>query len=187
MVQIRDKSMTSDFTLESILYSKKKEDLLKIAKRLDFWISPNVTKSKVAVRLAVDMLSDTIEIVTRLSKSELLLLDEFLKAGPNTYIEKKERKTEYMLQKWGLVVTYEDTMKGKWYMLMPDEVREALHKIAEPYISLAKEGRKGPTAKELRMISMFSGLLGHNDFTVVGNTVINHRSYNTSDNSSDNS
>ncbi len=69
MVTIPDKNMTSDFTLESILYSKKKEDLLKIAKRLDFWISPNVTKAKVASRLADAMLKSPIDIVTRLSKT----------------------------------------------------------------------------------------------------------------------
>lgn len=184
MVQIEDKTMTSDFSLESILYSKKKENLLKVAKRLDFWISPNVTKAKVAKRLADDMLENPMEIITRLSKSELLLLDEFLKAGSNAYIEKKPRKTEYMLQKWGLVVTYDDIENNKWYMLMPDEVREALIKVAEPYITLAKEGKKGPSAKELRMMSMFSDLLGHNDFTIIGKTVINHRTT-SSDSSSD--
>ena len=139
--------MTSDFSLESILSSKKKDDLLKIAKRLDFWISPNVTKAKVVERLSDAILSNPLEIVTRLSKSELLLLNEFIEAGPNAYIEKKERKTEYMLQKWGLVVTYVDTAKSKWHMLMPDEVREVLKEYAEPHIALAKEGKKGPTAK----------------------------------------
>ena len=167
--------MTSDFSLESILYSKKKDDLLKIAKRLDFWISPNVTKAKVAERLSDAILSNPLEIVTRLSKSELLLLNEFIEAGPNVYIEKKERKTEYMLQKWGLVVTYIEIVKSKWHMLMPDEVRESLKEYAEPYIALAKEGKKGPSAKELRMMSMLSDLFDHNDFTIVGNTVLNKR------------
>lgn len=102
-------------------------------------------------------------------------MDEFLTAGPNGYIEKKAHQTDYMLQKLGLVVTYDDYANSKWHMLMPDEVREALKEVAEPYIALAKEGKKGPSAKELRMMSLFSDLLGHNDFSIVGNTVINHR------------
>lgn len=56
-----------------------------------------------------------------------------------------------MLQKWGLVFTNEDEAAGKWYLLMPDEVREALEECARPYIALAKEGKPLPAAKELRM------------------------------------
>lgn len=185
MVTILDKNMTSDFSLESILYSKKKEGLLKIAKCLDFWISSNVTKAKVASRLAAAMLESPIDIVTRLSKTELLLLEEFLTGGPNAYIEKKARKTDYILQKLGLVVTYDDYANNKWHMLMPNEVREALKEDAEPYIALAKEGKKGPSAKELRMISLFSDLLGHNNFSIIGNTVINYHVPSTNDNTAD--
>lgn len=91
-----------------MLYVKTKDDLLKVAKRLDFWISPNVSKVKMVNRLAEAILSEPIEVVSRLSKTELLLLGELIVADPNAYIEKKMRKTPYMLQKWGLVLTYED-------------------------------------------------------------------------------
>ena len=50
-----------------------------------------------SVRLAAGMLEEPIEIVSRLSKTELLLLEELIKAGPNNYVEKKLRKTFYML------------------------------------------------------------------------------------------
>lgn len=40
-ITIKNKDFTSAQNLASILYVMKKEDLLKIAKRLDFWISPN--------------------------------------------------------------------------------------------------------------------------------------------------
>lgn len=40
-ITIKNKDFTSAQKLASILYVMKKEDLLKIAKRLDFWISPN--------------------------------------------------------------------------------------------------------------------------------------------------
>ena len=58
---------------------------------------------------------------------------------------------------------------------MPDEVREALATVSKSYIGLAKEGKKGPTAKDLRMASFMADLLGHTDFTIVDGIVINHR------------
>ena len=67
---------------------------------------------------------------------------------------------------------------GKQYLLMPDEVREALSKVSSSYIVLAKEGRKGPSAKDLRMASAVASLLGHSDFTIIDGVVINHRANN---------
>lgn len=175
MVTIKDKSFKSAQKLSSILYVMKKDALLKIANRLDFYVSPNITKDKIASRLAASMLAEPIEIVSRLSKTELLLLEELINAGPDTYLEKKLRKSPYMLQKWGLVLTHEDEVNGKWYLLMPDEVREALSTVAASYIAMAKEGKKGPSAKDLRMASFMTDLLGHTDFTIVDGIVINHR------------
>lgn len=181
MVTIKDKSFKSAQKLSSILYVMKKDALLKIANRLDFYVSPNITKDKIASRLAASMLAEPIEIVSRLSKTELLLLDELINAGPDTYVEKKLRKSPYMLQKWGLVLTHEDEVNGKWYLLMPDEVREVLSTVAASYIAMAKEGKKGPSAKDLRMTSFMADLLGHTDFTIVDGMVINHRSHNPKD------
>ena len=181
MVTIKDKSFSSAQKLSSILYVMKKDELLKIAKRLDFYISPNITKDKIASRLAAGMLAEPIEIVSRLSKTELLLLEELINAGSDTYIEKKLRKSFYMLQKWGLVLTYEDDVNGKWYLLMPDEVREALASVSASYIAMAKEGKKGPSAKDLRMASFMADLLGHTDFTIANGMVINHRPDNSND------
>lgn len=171
-ITIKNKNFSSAQKLASILYVIKKEDLLKIAKRLDFWISPNVSKDKTATRLAEAILSNPIEVVSRLSKTELLILEEILDAGPNAYIEKKLRKTPYMLQKWGLVLTYEDEAAGKWYLLMPDEVRQAMEECARPYIALAKEDKPRPSAKELRLRSVLTDLLGTDDFTLVNSMVI---------------
>lgn len=75
----------------------------------------------------------------------------------------------------GVVLTYEDEANGKQYLLMLDEVRDALGKVGASYIAMAKEGRKGPSAKELRMASMMANLLGHTDFSIVDGMVINHR------------
>lgn len=175
MVTIKDISFASNQKLSDILYVMKKDELLKIAKRLDLYVSPNVTKDKVANRLAASMLEEPIEIVSSLSKTELLLLEELIKAGPDSYLEKKWRKSLYMLQKWGLVLTYEEGAYDRQYLLMPDEVRKALASVSSDYITMAKEGKKGPSAKELRMASMMADLLGHTDFTIVDDMVINHR------------
>lgn len=175
MVTLPDKTFKSSLKFADILYVMKKDELLKIAKRLDFNVSPNINKDKVASRLADSMLAEPIEIVSRLSKTELLLLEELLNAGPNTYVEKKWRKSLYMLQKWGLVLTFEDEPNDRQYLLMPDEVREALASVSSTYIALAKDGKKGPSAKELRMASAMASILGHTDFSIIDGVLINHR------------
>lgn len=158
-ITIPNKDFKSTIKLADILYVKTKEDLLKIANRLDYWISPNVTKAKIDQRLAASILDEPLEVVSRLSKTELLLLEELIEVGPDKYVEKKMRKTPYMLQKWGLVLTYEDEENGKWHLLMPDEVRTALNEYAPAYISLAKEGYQCPSAKEVRMRGALASLL----------------------------
>lgn len=180
MVTIQNTDFHSNVALARILECKTKEAMSKIANRLDLYVSPNIAKAKMATRLADGMLENPIEIVSRLSKTELLLLEEFLNAAPGTYIVKKQRKVQYMMQKWCLILTYEDTPNGKWHMMMPDEVRDALAPVAPAYIELAKAGVKGPSAKELRMRSFMADLLGHDDFTIHGNMVINHRPGNSS-------
>lgn len=175
MVTIPNTDFKSNIPLADVLYCKTKESMLKIANRLDLYVSPNIAKAKMAIRLADAMLSNPIEIVSRLSKTELLLLEEFLVGDKGTYIVKKSRKAQYMLQKWCLILTYEDTASGKWHLLMPDEVYDSLREVAFPYIEMAKAGQKGPSAKELRMRSFMADFLGHNDFTIQGNMVINHR------------
>lgn len=175
MICIPNKDFSSDVELARVLYSSTKEKMSKIANRLDLYVSQNIAKEKMARRLADEILSNPIEVVSRLSRTELLLLEEFINADANQYVEKKIRKSEYMLQKWGLVLTYEDLADNKWYLLMPDEVREALASQAAPYIALAKEGKKGPSAKELRMASFMADFLGHTDFTIADGIVINHR------------
>lgn len=123
---------SSDITLAAILASTKKDNILKVCKKLDLYVSPNLRKDETARRLAQEILETPEAVLCALSKTELKLLDEFVQAAPNTYIVRKQRKTPYMLQKLGLVVTYEETAatpKGvgtTWHMLMPDEVRTAL-------------------------------------------------------------
>ena len=110
-----------------------------------------------------------------------MLSEELINVGKDTYVEMKLRKSPYMLQKWGLVLTFEDESNGKWHLLMPDEVREALATISTSYITIAKEGKKGPSAKDVRMVSFMADLLGHTDFTIGDGMVINHRPANPKD------
>lgn len=146
MVTIAYTNFYSNQSLAAILAVKTKEALDKIAERIDLYVSPNIAKAKMVSRLAEEILSNPIEVVSRLSKTELLLLEEFLTAGKDTYIIKKARKSEYMLQKWCLVLTLEDEASGKWHLHMPDEVRDSLRTVAQPYIEMAKVGQKGPSA-----------------------------------------
>lgn len=60
------------------------------------------------------------------------MLDNLINVGPDTYVE----KNPYMLQNWGLVLTYEDEVNSKWHLLMPDVVREALARVGTSYIEI---------------------------------------------------
>ena len=55
-----------------------------------------------------------------------------------TVCVRKARKMPYKLQKFGLVVTYIDEVKGEWHMLMPDAVREAFAPCYRDYLDMAE-------------------------------------------------
>lgn len=158
MITIQNTTFTSDISLTSILNVKTKVQMLEICKKLDLYVSPNIKKEETARRLAAEILDNPIEVLSRLCKAELQIVDEFVKGGPNTYVTRKSRKTEYKLQKFCLVLTHIDDVKGEWHMLMPDSVRDSLAVSLPFYLDLAMKGVKAPSAKELRMMSMLEGL-----------------------------
>jgi len=64
--------------------------------------------TETARRLADEMFEYPEAILCALNNTELQLLDEIIKAGAgaNAYVSRKQRKMSYMLQKFGLVATY---------------------------------------------------------------------------------
>mgnify|MGYP003179025467 CR=1 FL=1 len=73
--------------------------MLKACDKLDLYVSPNLKKDETARRIAQEMLDNPIEILSRLNKQELQIVDEFVKGDANTYVVRKMRKTQYKLQK----------------------------------------------------------------------------------------
>jgi hypothetical protein len=106
------------------------------------------------------MLNNPIEILSRLNKQELQMVDEFVKGDANTYVVRKMRKTQYKLQKLYLVATYEDKETLEWHMLMPSELTKALTTSLNFYLDMANKGIKAPSAKQLRMMSALGQFLG---------------------------
>lgn len=94
-----------------------------------------------------------------LCQSELQLVDKFAKAGANQYIVVKQRKTHYKLQKFALVLTYEDHEHDEWHLLMPDCVRESLATSYPAYLQMAEKGVKAPSPKVLRMMAALQQLM----------------------------
>ena len=82
----------------------------------------------------------------------------FVKGDDSTYVVRKERKIPYILQKYFMVVTYCDDEKGEWHMLMPTELRKSLSDDYKVYLDIALQGKKGPSAKDLRMMSFMKNL-----------------------------
>ena len=146
--------------LSQILYSTTKVEMLKVCKKFDLYVSPNLKKDETARRVAAEVVDNPIEILSRLSKTELQIVDEFVKGDDDTYVIRKERKTPYILQKYYLVVTYCDQTKGEWCMLMPKEVRDSLSANLAFFLDCAMKGIKAPSAKELRMMSVMRDFFG---------------------------
>ena len=84
----------------------------------------------------------------------------FVKGDDSTYVVRKERKIPYILQKFFMVVTYCDEEKGEWYMLMLAELRKTLSDDYKVYLDIALQGKKGPSAKDLRMMAFMKNLYG---------------------------
>ena len=143
-----------------LLNSTTKVNMLKACDKLDLYVSPNLKKDETARRIAQEMLDNPIEILSRLNKQELQMVDEFVKGDANTYVVRKMRKTQYKLQKLYLVVTYEDKETQEWHMLMADELRKTLSSNYKFYLDLAEKGQKGPTAKQLRMMAAMKRIMG---------------------------
>lgn len=163
MITIPDKNFrANEISLAQLLNSTTKVNMLKVLKKFDLYASPNLRKEETSRRIAAEVIANPIEILSRLNKSELQIVDEFVRGGNGTYVVRKQRKTYYILQKYYLVVTYCDDVKGEWHMLMPAEVREALAESLPLFLGCAIKGIKAPSAKELRMMDMLNRLYGEN-------------------------
>lgn len=158
MITIKNTDFTSNIDLAAILMILTKEEMIETSKKLDLYVSPNQKRDKTARRLADEILENPLAVLCSLSKTELQLVDEFVKAGPNKYITRKMRKTCYKLQKYALVLTYEDFEAGEWKMLMPDCVRESLSTSLPAILSIVEKTGKAPKYKDLRMLACLNGL-----------------------------
>ena len=158
MLVIKDTSLTSDIALSAIINCTTKVDMLKICKKLDLYVSPNIKKDETARRLADEIYDNITNLLCNLNKTELELVDEFVNGGPNHYVVRRIRKTSYKLQRYNLVLTYEDKENQKWYMIMPNKLREALSETYKPFLELVKQGKPLPTPKDLRFMSLLNQL-----------------------------
>lgn len=55
-------------------------------------------------------------------------------------------------------MTYCDADHDEWHMLMPSDIRKALSADYKFYFALAMQGKKGPSAKELRIMDFLNRL-----------------------------
>lgn len=99
MITLPNKTYTADsIHLSQILGSTTKVNMLKVCKKFDLYVSPNLKKDGTARRVADEVIDNPIEIISRLSKAELQILDEFVKGDDSTYVVRKECKITYILQ-----------------------------------------------------------------------------------------
>ena len=96
MITIKKNDFTSNIDLAAILMVQTKEEMIETSRKLDLYVSPNLKKDKTARRLADEILENPLAVLCSLSKTELQLVDEFVKAGQNKYITR--RNEENVLQ-----------------------------------------------------------------------------------------
>ena len=147
-------------SLVQILNSATKVNMQKVCKKFDLYVSPNLKKDETARRISQEMIDNPIEILSRLNKQELQMVNEFVQGDASTYVTRKMRKTPYILQKYYLVVTYCDQEKQEWHMLMPMKLRKSLATSLDFYLNMAEQGIKAPSAKQLRMMSALNDFFG---------------------------
>ena len=158
MITINNRDFKSNMRLCSLFNVLTKDKIVNIISKLDEYISPNLKKADTAIRAANMILCDPMLVLEDLTKDELKLVKEFVDAGPNQYIIRKMRKTQYKLQKYALVATYEDFEEEKWHMIMPDEVREAFAIHIDEAIAFKEKHPRKLTHKEKSMIAFMEYL-----------------------------
>lgn len=158
MITIKNTDFTSSLSLAAVLAVRTKEQMLDTCKKLDLYVSPNIRKDEMARRLAAEILDYPLAVLCSLGKNELQLVQEFVQAGPNQYIVRKMRKTPYKLQKFSLILTYEDFDKMEWHMLMPDCVRESLQPSLPALLALVEQIGKVPSYKDIRRMMFMHSL-----------------------------
>ena len=90
MIVIPNKNFKADsIRLVQLLNSTTKVNMQKACDKLDLYVSPNLKKDETARRIAQEMLDNPIEILGRLNKQELQIVDEFVKGDANNdlYLE----------------------------------------------------------------------------------------------------
>ena len=159
MVTLPSKTYKSDeIFLSQVFNSTTKENMLKACKKFDIYVSPNLRKDETARRIAAELIANPIEILSRLSKTELQILDEFVTGNDTTYVVRKQRKTPYILQKYYLTLTYCDEENDEWHMLMPSDICQALSTDYKFYLDLAMQRKKAPSAKDIRKLAFLKEL-----------------------------
>ena len=139
---------------------KTKEKIVGIITKLGAYISPNLKKDETARRAAAILLDDPQLVLDDLNKDELKLVKEFVAAGPNAYITRKMRKMPYKLQKYALVLTYEDFDAQLWQMLMPDAVRLAFAPYIDGAMAFKEKYPHKLTRKERLLVEWINLLPG---------------------------
>ena len=83
--------IADNVSLFQILNSATKVNMLKVCKKFDLYVSPNLKKDETARRIALEVIDNPIEILSRLNKQELQIVKEFVQGDANTYRSEERR------------------------------------------------------------------------------------------------
>ena len=156
MLTTQHPSLGTSFPLSWLLGYQTKEQLQKMADKIDIYLPHSHRKERQAEELAAAIVDDPLNTLRLLSKKEIGIVRHIVDAGPEVGVRvKKMPKTIYKLQKLFLVVSYDDG--ADWLLFMPDELRISFGKaLSDPDFEVLH----GLTAKEERRLSMLAWLYG---------------------------
>ena len=156
MLTTKYSDIGTGFPLSSLLGYQTKEQLQKMADKIDINLPHSHRKERQAEELATAIVEDPLNTLRLLSKKEIGIVRQLVAAGSEVGVRvRKMPKTSYKLQKLFLVVSYDDGVD--WLLFMPDELRLSFGKaLTDPDF----ETLHGITAKEERRLHMLAWLYG---------------------------
>lgn len=139
MLRCKSEKFRSSAKLVDGLKVNTKEDLKNIAQLLCLSIPSKLRKEEYAAYMAEAVLNCPTSWLPQLTRYELILLQNLVKAGPDTYIEAPNILMTTALETLSLVITdYDYVSEGKIRYMICDELREAVASHVDEYL-MSKE------------------------------------------------
>ncbi len=152
MITLRQPDFRTNIHLEYFLEVDKRTELYAAARDLGINHCSRCIKQELADLIRQMILQHTDSVLQQLPLEELQYVKQLVEAGPDTCMEVPIQKDFYFLQRFYLVVSYEDQKRNIYHLVMPDEVREAIAPLIDAAIEREAEQEKSVVGKTVQLL-----------------------------------